>query len=126
MRWRAGASSAAHDHGEARGRVFVVAGTVEEEVVTVCAQGLASSGRRRASAPAILEVERGVVHVMHALDEAITVHVYEPPVSGMRVWDEDNRQVLVVDDEHGAWLPAPDRVIARAAWGLPVTGDRLP
>lgn len=117
MRWRPGASSAAHDHGRARGRVFVVAGTVEERVVVEAADGLRVTAVRRVSAPAILEVEPGVVHVMHAVDAALTLHVYEPPIERMRIWDAERREVLEVDDDHGAWQPEPDRVIARAAWG---------
>lgn len=124
MRWTPGASSAAHDHGSARGRVFVVAGTVEERVVEEAADGLLVTAVRRVSAPAILEVEPGVVHVMHAVDEALTLHVYEPPIERMRIWDAERREVLVVDDEHGAWQPAPDRVLARTGWACDVGSER--
>lgn len=116
MRWSPGATSAAHDHGQARGRVFVVAGTVEERTLTTTSDGLAVTAVRRASAPAILEVEAGVVHEMHAVDAAMTLHVYEPPVEAMRIWDPVRREVLVVDDDHGAWLPNDDRILARTSW----------
>jgi cysteine dioxygenase len=124
MRWRPGASSAAHDHGRARGRVFVVSGTVEERVVVEGADGLVITTVRRASAPAILEVEPGVVHVMHAVDAALTLHVYEPPIERMRIWDPERREVLEVDDEHGAWQPEADRVLARMAWARDEAGHR--
>lgn len=123
MRWRAGASSAAHDHGRARGRVFVIAGTVEERVVVEGADGLVVTVVRRASAPAILDVEPGVVHVMHAVDAALTLHVYEPPIERMRIWDPEHMEVLEVDDEHGAWQPEPDRVLARTAWAAAPGGS---
>ncbi len=119
MRWRAGATSAAHDHGRAHGRIHVIAGTVEERTVITTDDGLAVTAVRRVSAPAILEVEAGLVHVMHAVDAALTLHVYEPPVDVMRIWDPERREVLVVDDDHGAWLPEDAHILARGPWKMP-------
>jgi predicted metal-dependent enzyme (double-stranded beta helix superfamily) len=117
MRWQPGALSAAHDHGDAAGVIHVVAGGVEERTLVPTADGFAVTATRTATAPAILRVERGVIHDMRAIGEAVTLHVYDPPVEAMRVYDPDRLAVLTVNDDAGAWLPVGDgQVVSREAW----------
>ncbi len=117
MRWRPGAVSAAHDHGEAAGVIHVVAGGVEERTLQPTAGGFVVTAMRTALAPAILAVEPGVIHDMRAIGEAVTLHVYDPPVAGMRVYDTERLAVFTVDDDAGAWLPVESgHVLRHEAW----------
>jgi len=117
MRWRHGALSAAHDHGEAAGVIHVVAGGVQERTLVPTADGFIVTATRTAMAPAILAVERGVIHDMRAIGEAVTLHVYDPPVAAMRVYDPERLAVLTVNDDAGAWLPVGGgQVMNLEAW----------
>ena len=47
----------------------------------------------------------------------VGLHFYLPAITGMRVYDCDRRETLIVGDDCGAWVPAdPALVIARTAW----------
>lgn len=109
MRWRADAESAIHDHGEAHGMVYAVSGYLRE--CTVGRNG-ARGSRRSVAAGEVLAVASGAFHVMEAPEGGISLHVYAPRPSFMRVVDEAAAQVITVRGNHGAWLPVDPACVA--------------
>lgn len=120
MTWRPGATCAPHDHGvESGGVIHVVRGAVVERRYAFDGRALTIVSERRAEAPAILTIEAGVVHDMHAIGETVTVHAYAPRIQHMRVYDVARRATWIVADDHGAWLPKGGvGVVAEEPWAL--------
>jgi len=117
MTWRAGGLCAAHDHGAAGGQVHVVAGGLIERRYHFDGRGLEVVSEVRVEAPALIEIGPGVIHDMHASPGTVTVHVYRPRVLGMRIYDPEARETLVVSDDCGAWIPRdPNDIQARTRW----------
>lgn len=116
MTWRPGATCAPHDHGERSGGVvhLVVGELVERRYVFDGELRVVAS--RRHVAPAVLEVEPGLIHDMHAPGAATTVHVYTPSVERMRVYDAARRTTWIVPDDHGAWVPHEPAALSRDDW----------
>lgn len=106
MRWRPDATCAPHDHGEQSGGVIhVVRGAIIERRFRFDGRTLMPLSERSVVAPAVLSIEAGVIHDMHAVGAALTVHSYAPRIARMRVYDPAARVTWIVDDDHGAWLP---------------------
>jgi predicted metal-dependent enzyme (double-stranded beta helix superfamily) len=117
MRWRAGATCAPHDHADAGGVIHIVSGSFVERRYQLREGELFMYGEKRISAPAVIMVGPGTIHDMKSEDGGTTVHVYRPRITGMRVYDTERREVLVVDDDCGAWIPRDDaHVRSRRPW----------
>jgi len=121
MTWRAGATCAPHDHGQAGGSVSLIRGSLSETTYVFSREGLIPTTTRVVHAPAILEVAPGVIHAMTAHDEALTIHRYTPRIAHMRVYDIGGRRTFIVKDDCGAWIPRDDAdVVALDPW--PIAG----
>jgi SAM-dependent methyltransferase len=118
-RWRPGIPSAPHDHGDARGWVFVLDGTFEESVHRLERGELVDVGRRRHAPGDRIRIEEGEIHACVCEGEGITLHVYTPRIRAMRIFDRARRRTLVVA-EGGAWIPSrildDDAVVAIEPW----------
>ena len=121
MTWRPGATCAPHDHGlTSGGVVHLVVGALVERRYRFDGHGLAMVAEARYDAPAVLTVEPGVVHDMRAIGKTTTVHVYQPRVASMRVYDAAARTTWIVHDAHGAWLPRADAAaVVAERWIVP-------
>ncbi len=106
MTWRSGGLCAPHDHGAAGGRVHVVSGSLLERRYTFDGKALEVTSERRFDAPAVIAIAPEVIHDMCASSGTVTVHVYAPKVEGMRIYDAERRETLVVSDDCGAWIPS--------------------
>jgi hypothetical protein len=114
MRWRAGATCAPHDHGDASGVIHLLEGVFTERVYARDGDRLAIVRTREVVAPAIVEVGAEHIHDMRCDRAGASLHVYRPRIHGMRVYDLARREVLVVSDDCGAWIPSdPALVLAR-------------
>ncbi|TNF29684.1 MAG: hypothetical protein EP329_15155 [Deltaproteobacteria bacterium] len=114
MRWRPGATCAPHDHGEAAGVIHLVEGVFTERTYAREGDRLVVVATREVAAPAVLEAGPGVIHDMRCDRAGVSLHVYAPRIHGMRVYDLARREVLVVSDDCGAWVPSdPAQVVAR-------------
>lgn len=109
--WHLGGYAVPHDHGPATGAVLVLSGYFVETVWQLRAGQLAAIAAHEHSKGSVMRVTAGLVHSLHALSEGHTLHVYAPPVTGMRVYDLAAREVLELADEHGAWLPRDPHVV---------------
>jgi Cysteine dioxygenase type I len=82
---------------------------------------------RRLQAGETGAVERGVVHDVRGVSaDALSVHVYSPPLSTMAIYDDEVGEVIdvevVSDDEVAACDPARWRAMAAAAGVVPAAG----
>lgn len=111
MRWRAGATCAPHDHGGASGVIHLLEGVFTERLYARDGDRLVVVRTREVVAPAIVAVGAGLVHDMCCDRAGSSLHVYRPRIHGMRVYDLARREVLVVSDDCGAWVPSDPAMI---------------
>jgi rhodanese-related sulfurtransferase/quercetin dioxygenase-like cupin family protein len=91
LRWPAGASVSPHDHGDSDAAFVVVSGALVE---TRWIDGEQTERRLVDGEGAI--VQRGVVHDVGARDvDALSVHVYSPPLATMAYFDDRAERVLL-------------------------------
>ena len=109
--WSGNEACAPHDHGTSLGAVFVVQGHFRETVYRMQSGLLEAVSRRDFARGDLLPVEREEIHGMEPLEPGVTLHVYAPPISCMRVFDRDRREALTVADECGAWIPRDVRLV---------------
>jgi hypothetical protein len=107
-RWRPGHGCAPHDHGGAGGFVIPVEGTFAERrfgwdgPLLVVAEQLT----RPEGVPIPITSED--IHDMTAGARGLTLHIYNPPASSMRVFDLRRAEVLELVGNYGAWIPPDD------------------
>jgi ubiquinone/menaquinone biosynthesis C-methylase UbiE len=104
-RWRPRHSCAPHDHGGSGGFVIPVEGTFTERRFDWEGPQLvvAETATRPEGAP--IRITPDVIHDMTAGDYGLTLHLYSPPASGMRVFDLERAEALELIGNYGAWLP---------------------
>ncbi|MCB9733450.1 MAG: cysteine dioxygenase family protein [Deltaproteobacteria bacterium] len=120
MRWRPGATCAPHDHGDAGGAIHLLEGAFVERRYRHDADGLSLVAVYEHEAPAVVAVEPGCIHDMRSLGPGTSVHRYSPRIAGMRVYDVERRETLVVSDDCGAWVPRDEAlIVAREPWPEP-------
>lgn len=115
--WEAGARSAPHDHGGARGVVLVLAGTFVERVYAPDPRGPLASvyPANECHQGDVVLVGESVVHEMgnvaHGARGGLTLHFYvgvSGPLGPARLFDGERR--VTVETHGGAWLPADDAI----------------
>ncbi len=108
---------APHDHGGARGTLYLYQGSFVERAYRFDGASLSTVAERRWNAPQIVEIDGPLIHDMRAIGGGLGVHVYEPGVKTMRVYDMHRRETLIVNEDAGAWIPSDERVILdRTRW----------
>lgn len=116
MNWAARRECAPHDHGASFGWVHVMAGTVTHTLFTLDRDGIpVPFGSRLEHAGSRYFAPRSLVHSMGNPqdDLTVTVHVYCPPITGMKVCDLSRCAACVVSDDCGAWWPDDQRQLVR-------------
>lgn len=99
---------APHDHGESQGWIQVLNGTSVNSVYEVNGNSLPKElFKEYHHQGKFLYAPKKGVHKMQAADERglVTLHLYSPPISGMKVFDLEKCAVCVVSDDCGAWWP---------------------
>ncbi|HTA17758.1 MAG TPA: hypothetical protein VK989_00615 [Polyangia bacterium] len=108
VKWREDVYCAPHDHGEASGFVQLLAGRFVERLWRWRAGELVVANETQHDAPTILRVGAHGIHDMKAVGGGLGIHFYLPAITGMKVFDRARRETLVVRDDCGAWIPAPE------------------
>jgi len=117
VRWREETFCAPHDHGSAHAMVALLRGRFVERRWRWAADGLAPDAERTFDAPAIMTASESDIHSMKAAGDGVGLHFYVPAITGMRVYDCDRRETLIVGDDCGAWVPAdPALIVDRTGW----------
>jgi len=100
LRWPAGTAVSPHHHGDSDAAFVVSSGALTE---TRWLDGRREE--RQLTRGKGATVERGVVHDVGAQAEAVSVHVYSPPLARMAFFDDQAEKVLLeepVDPHHDA------------------------
>ncbi len=107
-RWRPGHGCAPHDHGGAGGFVIPIEGTFAERRFSWDGPRLivAEQATRPEGVPIPITSED--IHDMTAGARGLTLHIYSPPASSMRVFDLQRAEVLELVGNYGAWIPPGD------------------
>ncbi|MBM7553470.1 cysteine dioxygenase [Thalassobacillus pellis] len=107
MNW-ADIECAPHDHGDSIGWIQVVNGTTKQTVYKVKGNRLPKVlfHEYKEKGDVFFSPRKGV-HKMGRKggDPLITVHLYSPPIQGMKVYDLDACAACIVSEECGAWWP---------------------
>jgi rhodanese-related sulfurtransferase/mannose-6-phosphate isomerase-like protein (cupin superfamily) len=90
LRWSAGTAVSPHHHGDSDAAFVVSSGALKE---TRWLDGRREE--RRLTRRQGVTVERGVVHDVEADVEALSVHVYSPPLARMAFFDDRAEKVLL-------------------------------
>ena len=102
-----------HDHGESCGVVKVVKGNISNIIYSpdsVTGEPMHKQEEYVVD-DVFIEVPKDSWHQMknNLKDFTYTLHVYAPPVENMQVFDKDNKELITVDEECGAWTTEPER-----------------
>ena len=111
LRWPAGTAVNPHHHGDSDAAFVVSSGALKET------RWLDGRREERPIAPGHgVTVERGVVHDVAAPVEALSVHVYAPPLSRMAFFDDRAERVVLeapVDQRDDAVIVGGSSIIER-------------
>lgn len=100
LRWPAGTAVSPHHHGDSEAAFVVSSGALEETRWRDCRREV-----RQLTSGQGATVERGMVHDVAAPVEALSVHVYSPPLARMAFFDDLAERVVLeerVDPSHFA------------------------
>jgi predicted metal-dependent enzyme (double-stranded beta helix superfamily) len=115
MRWAQGRTTAPHDHAGAQGLVFLLDHEYRERHFSWSNNTWTPSETRTLQTPSWVRV--GSLHDLCCTGAGTSIHVYFPPIAGMRVFDLARRTLWHVQADTGAWLPDhPSQVLRREHW----------
>ncbi len=111
--WRQGEECLPHDHGSSNGYVLILQGNFIETGYCCKESNLQAYDKHvRYSAGDMVPVLNGDIHSMRCLDpDGLTLHVYNPPIHRMKIYDSESEATYTVSDETGAWVPSDKREI---------------
>lgn len=99
---------APHDHGDSHGWIHVLNGTSVNSVYELESNNLPKELFKEFHHEGkLFYAPKKGVHSMQADGSGglITLHLYSPPISGMKVYDLEKCAACVVSDDCGAWWP---------------------
>ncbi|SDM68948.1 cysteine dioxygenase [Fictibacillus solisalsi] len=108
MQWSSYLDCAPHDHGQSYGWVQIIAGCSDHWIYEISHDSLPwEKLKRKEKSGSYLNVGKGMIHKMGSRGEEslITLHVYSPPISGMKVYDLNKCAACIVSEDCGAWWP---------------------
>lgn len=112
MNWAVDQKCSPHDHGRSFGVIKVLTGEIEHDLYTLDQTDVPRKYfTRRELGGSSYFAARGMIHVMGnaSSGQAITLHIYSPPIEGMKVYDLHRCLVCTVSDDCGAWWPDQQR-----------------
>lgn len=121
MNWKRATPCAPHDHGDSWGWVKVISGVYKHTEYQWVNNS--KTGQRDLSENIVSFFEAGdwifvpkdMVHTMESIGENskdnFTLHFYFSPITGMKVFNTESREVLTVTDDCGAWVTENEKQI---------------
>ncbi len=102
LTWLPGQQTGFHDHGDSRGAFTVASGCLTEQAA-IC--GRPERRGRKLRAGAVRSFGTRYVHDVRndAIDPAVSIHAYSPPLSSMRRFEVDTAGLLRVAVEERTW-----------------------
>lgn len=107
-RWRPGHRCAPHDHGGSGGFVIAVEGAFQERRFEWEGARLVVSETTTRSQGQAIGITADVIHDMGTQAGGLSLHLYNPPAPGMRLFDLERAEVLELFGDYGAWIPDGD------------------
>jgi ubiquinone/menaquinone biosynthesis C-methylase UbiE len=107
-RWRPGHGCAPHDHGGAGGFVIPLEGTFVERRFSWDGPQLVVAEHAVRPKGVPIRIASEDIHDMTAGPQGLTLHLYSPPASSMRVFDLERAEALELVGNYGAWIPRGD------------------
>jgi cysteine dioxygenase len=111
MNWNNYFRCAPHDHGNSYGWVSVVKGESTHTIYELKGEIPVPKVTRVEPENTSFFAARSMVHDMENQTdgELVTLHVYSPPISNMKVYDLEKCAMCIVSDDCGAWWPTEQR-----------------
>ncbi|UZJ76955.1 cysteine dioxygenase [Fictibacillus sp. KU28468] len=112
MHWASALDCSPHDHGQSYGWVQILSGSSNHTLYKLQPGGQPVPVKEQVeNKGSLLNVGRGMIHKMgtHEKEPLITLHVYSPPISGMKVFDLEKCAACIVSEDCGAWWPDEQR-----------------
>jgi cysteine dioxygenase len=103
---------APHDHGDSHGWIHVLNGTSVNSVYEVNGNSLPNElFKEYYNQGQLFFAPKKGIHKMQADSSVglVTLHLYSPPISGMKVYDLEKCAACIVSDDCGAWWPDEQR-----------------
>lgn len=103
---------APHDHGHSFGWIQVIDGTAQNTVYEVKGDTLPNELFTEFQEQGnVFFAPKNGVHKMSVSEEhkLVTLHLYSPPITGMKVYDLKKCAACIVSDDCGAWWPEETR-----------------
>ena len=120
MRWGAGRVCKPHDHDHASGFMMMIEGTFIERTYTFDGHALSLEDTHTAHSPHMVRFETSRIHDMTSPNGGLSLHVYRPRITRMRVFDPTHLRTLVVHERCGAWVPRDLTMILEIdPWRIP-------
>jgi cysteine dioxygenase len=108
LNWRSKTVCLPHDHGASNASFYVIEGEAYHAIYRLNKRGVPVLDKETTEKQgATVFVPPGVVHAMGSASESplVTLHIYSPTVSGMRIYDLEKLLAAVVSPRCGAWWP---------------------
>ncbi|WP_078393156.1 cysteine dioxygenase [Shouchella patagoniensis] len=101
---------APHDHGNSFGWIQVVSNDCQNTVYKTNDDGIPQElfTQTHRNGKLFLAPRKGI-HKMKGRKGLVTLHLYAPPITGMKVYDLQKCAACVVADDCGAWWPEEQR-----------------
>lgn len=111
MLWSNDQDSLPHNHGASAGWMYVFCGTAKSCIYRFEGNRHVRDTEDILPVGEIAFVPQEIVHSMgnYNKERLITVHLYAPPITRMKVFDAD--VAYIVSNDCGAWQPQPSQII---------------
>jgi len=115
--WAKGEHCLPHDHGYSAGEVLFAKGDFVETQFRFRGRLISIGEVRSVRAGERIPVQAGEIHSCYSPTGGLSLHVYHPPISQMKVYDLIARETLTVSDDCGAWRPCePKQILSKTEW----------
>jgi len=111
--WRPQGQCFPHDHGNATGRVVLLKGSFREQKFNFNNNRINPGRKNNFQQGQVLNVCRHEIHSMKSIEDyGLTLHIYSPSITAMKVYDIENSLKYVVVDDCGAWRPQSHQIVS--------------
>ncbi|GAF14719.1 cysteine desulfurase [Bacillus sp. JCM 19046] len=101
---------APHDHGSSYGWIQVIGGACKNTLFQVEGNELPEEiFHKTYQQGSTFFAPQKAVHKMNGENGLVTLHLYAPPITGMKVYDLERCRMCIVADDCGAWWPEEQR-----------------
>lgn len=110
--WSYKAMASPHNHGASKGMIWFAKGNFSEQHYR-----FQNGVLRKVSSPVLFKenevvtVDANDIHSCCPESIGLSLHIYSPPIHHMKVWDQEKKRTLTVENHCGAWVPKNKNLI---------------